>query len=107
MSMMAEAKSPEYVTNWLVNIGRQVGLAEHEVATALERVTGQACAEFVPGTIHLDRDRVTAIVGGLTPDQAKQVVAEAKALATSRYPHGRCHSCGLALDARGACRECI
>lgn len=104
MTTMIDAKGAEYIDKWLASTCARSDLALYEVVPVIERVTGATIA-MPADTLHPDREALVAAVGGMEPTTAKQAVAEAKAEGLRRYPHGRCHSCGSALNSRRRCDE--
>jgi hypothetical protein len=111
MATMLEARSPGYVQGWLLDIARKTGVVDYELARIIENVTGQTGAyapDKYPGTQKMvDDERAAEIIGGMTTEQAQQVIGRAREFRAVRFPNGSCDFCGLALDRSGECVECV
>ncbi len=106
---MIEMKGADYVAAWPHGIARKFGLSVEYVATAINTMFATArLSQFAFYDTHPEeRERALHVVGGLTPDQAKQVIAELKRIKHEIAERQRthCHSCGLPLR-DGECEQC-
>lgn len=107
MTTMIEARGAEYIMRWIETIPRQTGLSISHLATAVRTVTG-ADLRAADLTAALATDTPPVDVANLTPDQAKAVVSEMRAVSNRIDAAARtqCHYCGLPLRG-GRCDECI
>ena len=86
---MLEAKGAEYVAAWPANIARMLGTTPEQV---LDAITGAGYYDLTPGD--------------LTGEQARTVVAVVRRRVENAAPNA-CHYCGLPLNSRNECRECV
>jgi DNA-binding transcriptional MerR regulator len=102
------ARGTDYVTAWPGNIARQTHLSPEYIAEALTRagLTTEDAAVELRGP--LLRGEHLAAIANLTPEQAKAVVAEMKAIRTEIREAAKthCHYCGLELSKTGECPSC-
>ncbi|MFJ3201038.1 hypothetical protein [Streptomyces sp. NPDC086989] len=102
------ARGRDYVAAWPTNIARQTRLSPEHVAEALTRagITTKDAANDL--RLPLLRGEHLSTIADLTPDQAKAVVAEMRAISTeiSEAAKTHCHYCGLKLPKNGDCPSC-
>lgn len=111
MTTMLALKGSDYVAAWPGNIARKCGVGIDHVSTAINTVIpGAEVSQFAFYENHGEKANRThglEVVGDLTPEQAKSVVAEVRrikqAIIDKRSTH--CHFCGLPLR-NGTCTEC-
>ncbi|MEU3220058.1 helix-turn-helix domain-containing protein [Streptomyces sp. NPDC006971] len=102
------ARGQGYVAAWPARIAQQIGLSPAYVAEALTR-TGLSTRDEQGslGQAFL-RGGPVAQIAALTPDTAKAVIAELRAIAAeiSEAAKTHCHCCGLKLPKNGDCPSC-
>lgn len=103
MGMLSD-KGPEYTAAWPGRIARQHQCSPAYVIRALNRVTGATVDEQAAYL-----DELIPEIGALTPAQGRAVVAEVKRQMDAITQHEKihCNYCGLRLNRRGQCDECV
>lgn len=103
MTAMIEAKGADYVARWADHIRARAGATIQSVAHAIGQELGiDSGTLYQPGTLVVETDKLNAVVGTMTPAQAKAVVARVRAA----QPKNPCHYCGLETR-NGKCEECV
>ncbi|MFJ3699551.1 hypothetical protein ACIPW9_36415 [Streptomyces sp. NPDC090052] len=101
-------RGQDYVAAWPTRIAQQIGLSPAYVAEALTRAGLSTREEQGNLGQTFLRGEPTPQIAALTPDTAKTLVAELRAISAeiSETAKTHCHYCNLKLRTDGECPSC-